>query len=140
MRGPARIEGFMDFARARYLMVESQVRTADVTDARILAAMRTLPRERFAPAHMRSLAYGDLELEVAPGRTLLRPRDQAKLLQELSPQPHERGLEIAGATGYGAAVMAMCCKEVHTLDPDGQLSFAAQAAMEASGLSNVRAV
>ncbi len=44
----------MDFARARDIMVESQVRTADVTDARILGAMRTLPRERFAPAQKRT--------------------------------------------------------------------------------------
>ena len=130
----------MDFARARHMMVESQVRTADVTYIRILNAMRAFPRERFAPSHLRSLAYGDLELEVAPGRTLMRPRDVSKLLQELAPQPGERGLEIAGATGYGAAVLAACCKQVHTLDPDGQLSFAAQAALESAGVTNVQAV
>jgi protein-L-isoaspartate(D-aspartate) O-methyltransferase len=130
----------MDFARAREAMVESQVRTADVTDARILRAMRTLPRERFAPAQKRALAYGDLELEAAPGRTLLRPRDLAKLIQALAPQPHERALEIAGATGYGAAVLAACCSSVITLDPDPSLSFAAQAALESCGVSNAKAV
>ena len=57
----------MDFARARDIMVESQVRPSDVTDTRIIHAMRTLPRERFAPAQKRTLAYADLELEVAPG-------------------------------------------------------------------------
>jgi protein-L-isoaspartate(D-aspartate) O-methyltransferase len=130
----------MDFDRARHLMVESQVRTNDVTDLRIIHAMRTLPRERFAPPAQRTLAYADLELEVAPGRTLLRPRDLSKLIQALAPQANERGLELAGATGYGAAVLAACCKDVHTLDPDANLSFAAQAALESSGVTNVKAV
>lgn len=130
----------MDLARARDFMVESQVRTADVTDSRILQAMRQLPRERFAPAQKRAIAYADLEIDVAPGRTLLRPRDLAKLIQALAPQANERALEIAGATGYGAAVLAACCKEVITLDPDGDLSFAAGAALDSCGLSNVKAV
>lgn len=130
----------MDLARSRDIMVESQVRTADVTDLRILHAMRTLPRERFAPAQKRALAYADLELEVAPGRCLLRPRDLAKLIQALAPQPHERALEIAGGAGYGAAVLAACCKEVVTLDPDPDLSFAAQAALDSAGVANVKTV
>jgi protein-L-isoaspartate(D-aspartate) O-methyltransferase len=128
----------MDFARARDLMVETQVRTNDVTDLRVLHAMRALPRERFAAPQRRSLAYADIELEVAPGRTLMRPRDISKLLQALAPQPHERALEIAGATGYGAAALAMCCKDVIALDSDPNLSFAAQAALEACGLANAR--
>jgi protein-L-isoaspartate(D-aspartate) O-methyltransferase len=125
----------MDLARARDIMVESQVRTGDVTDLRILHAMRTLPRERFAPAQKRTLAYADLELEVASDRSLMRPRDLAKLIQALDPKPHERALEIAGATGYGAAVLAACCEEVVTLDPDPDLSFAARAALESCGLA-----
>lgn len=130
----------MDFARARDFMVESQVRPSDVTDPRIVHAMRTLPRERFVPAAKRTIAYGDLEVEVAPGRVLLRARDLAKLIQNLAPKANERALEIAGATGYGAAVLASCCKEVITLDPNPDLSFAAQAALESAGVSNAKTV
>lgn len=130
----------MDLARARDIMVESQVRTSDVTDLRILGAMRTLPRERFAPAQKRSLAYADRELEVAEGRCLMRPHDLARLIHALDPQPHERALELAGATGYGAAVLAACCKEVVTLDPDPDLSFAARAALESCGVTTVKTV
>jgi len=130
----------MDFARARDIMVESQVRPSDVTDSRIVHAMRMLPRERFAPAHKKALAYADMELEVAPGRGLLRPRDLAKLIQALAPQAGERALEIAGATGYGAAVLAACCKEVITLDPDADLSFAARSALESCGVTNAKTV
>jgi protein-L-isoaspartate(D-aspartate) O-methyltransferase len=130
----------MDFARARDFMVESQVRPSDVTDSRIVHAMRTLPRERFVPAGKRTIAYGDLEVEVADGRVLMRPRDLAKLIQNLAPQANERVLEIAGATGYGAAVLAACCKEVITLDPNPDLSFAAQAALESAGVTNAKTV
>lgn len=130
----------MDFARARDFMVESQVRPSDVTDPRIIHAMRTLPRERFVPAAKRTLAYGDLEVEVAEGRTLMRARDLAKLITNLAPQANERALEIAGATGYGAAVLAHCCKEVIALDPNPDLSFAARAALESAGLTNAKTV
>lgn len=130
----------MDFAKARDFMVESQVRPSDVTDTRIIRAMRTLPRERFVPAAKRTLAYGDLDLEVAPGRTLMRPRALAKLIQALAPKANERALEIAGATGYGAAVLAACCEDVIALDPDPDLSFAARAALESCGAINVRTV
>ncbi len=130
----------MDFVLARDFMVESQVRPSDVTDPRIIGAMRSLPRERFVPAAKRTLAYGDLEVEVASGRSLMRPRDLSKLIMNLAPQPNERALEIAGATGYGAAVLAACCKDVITLDPDPDLSFAAQAALESCGVANVKAV
>ena len=130
----------MDFARARELMVETQVRPNDVTDTPILHAMRTLPRERFAPPQRRSLGYADMEVEVAPGRVLMRPRDLSKLLQALAPQGGERALEIAGATGYGAAVLANCCRDVIAHDPDPNLSFAAQAALESCGLTNTKTV
>ena len=130
----------MDLAQSREIMVESQVRTADVTDTRVLRAMRHLPRERFAPAQKRAIAYADLEVEVGHGRFLMRPRDLAKLIQALAPQAHERGLEIAGATGYGAAVLAACCKEVITQEPEGDVSFAAHAALESAAVANVKTV
>jgi protein-L-isoaspartate(D-aspartate) O-methyltransferase len=116
------------------------VRTADVTDTRVLAAMRALPRERFAPAQAQGLAYADLDLEVAPGRALMRPRDLAKLVQALAPRAHENALELAGATGYGAALLARCCKSVVALDPEAALSGAAHAAFESLGLDNITAV
>ena len=130
----------MDYARARAAMVESQIRTADVTDPAIIASFRAVPREAFAPAAVKSIAYGDMELEVAPGRTLLRPRYLAKLIQALAPTPKDKALELAGATGYGAAVLAGCVREVITLDPNPDLSFAASAALEQGKVRGVKAV
>jgi protein-L-isoaspartate(D-aspartate) O-methyltransferase len=130
----------MDYSRARAAMVESQIRTADVTTPAIVAAFRRLPRENFLPAASKAIAYGDLEPEAAPGRTLLRPRDLAKLVQALAPTPGEKALEIAGATGYGAAILAACTGEAVTLDPNPDLSFSVNTACEQSGVSNVTAV
>jgi protein-L-isoaspartate(D-aspartate) O-methyltransferase len=92
-----------DFAAARLNMVESQVRTQDVTDTRIQDAMRAIPRERFVPEGETWRAYADMEVEYAPGRVLLKPRDVAKLIQALRPMPGDRVLAISAP--YAGAVM-----------------------------------
>jgi protein-L-isoaspartate(D-aspartate) O-methyltransferase len=91
-----------DYSAARLNMVESQVRTADVTDHAIQDAMRAVPREALcgAKAH---LAYADADVEYAPGKFLLKPRDVAKLLQGIRPRAGERALAIAAP--YAAAVL-----------------------------------
>jgi protein-L-isoaspartate(D-aspartate) O-methyltransferase len=99
-----------DFAAARLNMVESQVRTQDVTDVRIHDAMRKIPRERFLPAEKQHLAYADIEAEYAPGRWLLKPRDVAKLVQALRPMPGERALALSAP--YAAAVIEELGAEV----------------------------
>ena len=93
----------VDYTAARLNMVESQVRTQDVTDVRIHDAMRAIPRERFVPEAGGHLAYTDIEVEYAPGRWLLKPRDVAKLLHALRPMPGERALAISAP--YAAAVI-----------------------------------
>jgi protein-L-isoaspartate(D-aspartate) O-methyltransferase len=117
-----------DLAAARENMVESQVRTQDVTDVRIQDAMRVLPRERFMPPGKSYLAYADIEVEYAPGRSLLKPRDVAKLLQAVRPMPGERALAIAAP--YAAAVLeeiglsvAHCSGEDLTQPPAGEFDL-----------------
>jgi protein-L-isoaspartate(D-aspartate) O-methyltransferase len=118
----------MDFAQARMAMVDSQVRTNDVTDAALISAFRATPREHFVPDAARATAYADFEPEAAPGRRLLSPRDLAKLLQALAPQKSDK------------AILARCVQSVVTLDPSPDLSFAARSALDKSGLANVTAV
>jgi protein-L-isoaspartate(D-aspartate) O-methyltransferase len=72
-----------DFARARASMIESQIRTSDVTTPEILAAFRAVPRAEFAPAASKAVAYGDMDIDLAPGRVILAARVHAKLLQAL---------------------------------------------------------
>lgn len=108
-----------DYAAARLNMVESQVRTQDVTDVRIHDAMRALARESFVPADKAYLAYADMEVEYAPGRWLLKPRDVSKLIQVLRPMPGERALAIAAP--YAAAVIEQLGVTVTLADADAQV-------------------
>jgi len=103
-----------DFTTARLNMVESQVRTQDVTDTAIHDAMRAVPREALVAPGKAYAAYADSEVEYAPGRYLLKPRDVAKLLQALHPQPLERALAIAAP--YAAAVLEKMGLSVERLE------------------------
>jgi protein-L-isoaspartate(D-aspartate) O-methyltransferase len=103
-----------DFAAQRTNMVENQVRVADVTDYALQDAMRAAPRETLLASSKAALAYADTEVEYAPGRWLLRPRDVSKLLQALRPRPGERALAIAAP--YAALVMQTMGLEVSRLD------------------------
>lgn len=103
-----------DFAAARANMVESQVRTADVTDLSLTDVIRAAPRESLLPAAKAFAAYADTEVEYAPGRWLMRPRDIAKLLQNLRPRAGERALAIAAP--YAALVLEGMGLSVDRLD------------------------
>lgn len=92
-----------DLDTARENMLESQVRTADVTDLSIQDAIRIAPRHELAPGPKRLLAYTDAEIEYAPGRFMLKPRDIAKLLQGIRPLAGERALAISAP--YGAMLL-----------------------------------
>ncbi len=115
-----------DFATARRNMVEGQVRTADVTDLRIIAAMLEIPREAFVPPAMAGLAYLDLDLPVGPGaqgtRRLLKPMVLAKLIQAAELAGSDRVLDVGCATGYGAAVLARIAAHVVALEQDAGLT------------------
>lgn len=105
-----------DFAAARLNMVESQIRTADVTDLPLQDALRVVPRETCVPAGKAYLAYADVDVEYAPGRWLLRPREVGKLLQNLRPREGDKALAIAAP--YAAAVLEKMGLQVTRLEGD----------------------
>ena len=111
-----------DAANARRLMVEGQVRTADVTDADLLEAMQTLPRERFLPASLAPLAYMDSDIPLANGRALLKPMVLAKLIQAAQVSRADRVLDVGCATGYSSAVLAALAGSVVALEEDADLA------------------
>jgi protein-L-isoaspartate(D-aspartate) O-methyltransferase len=128
-----------DFAAQRRNMVDGQVRTADVTDLRIISAMMEVPRERFVPASAAALAYLDRDLPVGEGgRRLLKPMVLAKLVQAAGIGPADRVLDVGCATGYAAALLARLAAEVVALERDGGLLTEARAGL--AGLSNVSLV
>ncbi len=128
-----------DFATARRHMVDGQVRTADVTDLRIISAMMDIARERFVPPPSAGLAYLDLDLPVGDGsRRLLKPMVFAKLIHAADIASSNRILDIGCATGYGAAVLARLAGQVTALEQDVGLAQAARTALAAQ--SNVTVV
>ena len=135
----------VDFAKARRMMVEGQVRTSDVTDLALIDAMLAVPRERFVPADQEKLAYLDLDLPVgqAPGqgsRRMLKPMVLAKLIQAAELQPTDVVLDVACATGYTAAVLARLAARVTGLEEDAALAAVAKRALSDLAPGNVAVV
>lgn len=130
----------MDFVQARKNMVASQVRTNDVTDLRLQAALESAPRELFLPADVRPLAYVEREVAFAPGRRLLTPRDFAKLLAAADVRSHDLVLDVACGTGYSTAVLAQLAEMVVGLEPDEGLAQAAGANLSALGVTNAAVI
>jgi protein-L-isoaspartate(D-aspartate) O-methyltransferase len=129
-----------DYVQQRMNMVDAQVRTNDVTDPRIHAAMREVARERFVPAARRAMAYADAVVEVAPQRFLLDPRTFAKLLQLVEIQTTDAVLDVGCATGYSSAILARLAKSVVALDQDADLVRAAVEALASVGAANATVV
>jgi protein-L-isoaspartate(D-aspartate) O-methyltransferase len=127
------------FADARNHMVDSQIRPNRVTDPRILSAMRSLPRERFLPPGVESLAYADQDVPLGNGRFMLEPMVLARLLQAAGLRDNERVLVAGAGTGYGAAVLAACGCRVTALEEDPALVTIARAVLtvEAPGVTLV---
>jgi len=113
----------IDFATARRMMVDCQVRTSDVTDPRIIAAMLEIPRERFVPEAQAGLAYLDFDVPVTPAaagqaaRRLLKPMVLAKLIQAAEIDANDHVLDVGCATGYSTAVRARLARSVGCSHP-----------------------
>ena len=127
----------MDFAAARKVMVDSQVRVNDVTDRELQAALLSVPRERFLPAERAFAAYAEIEPEIANGRRLMLPRDLSKLLMALQPRAGEKALAIAGP--YAGAVLAAMGLEVTAQEADSAVLDAVTSALDEAGVSAVAA-
>src|SRR5579872_4148851 len=106
---------------ARFNMVETQIRPADVTDPQVLAALNAVPRERFVPRAAVALAYADVPVQIAPGRYLLDPRSFAKLLQLARITADDRILDVGCGTGYSSAILARLGANVVALEQDADL-------------------
>ena len=134
----------LDFAAARRMMVDGQVRTADVTDPRLLTAMLDVPREQFFPEDKASLAYLDLDVPVSeagqPLRRLLKPMVLAQLIHALDLAETDLVLDVGCATGYAAALLARLAASVVALEEDGNLARQAVSALGAAGASNAKVV
>ena len=129
-----------DFDRARKTMVDNQLRTASVTDRRILIAMGEVPREKFVPEVRRGLAYIDEALPVGGGRKLGAPAPFARLLQLAAIEHSDKVLDLGCGTGYSAAVIARLADSVVAVESDPTLAAEARATLAELGAANVTVV
>ena len=121
-----------DTATARRMMVDGQVRTADVTDLDLIAAMAALPRERFVPQALAEQAYRDGDIAIGDGRVLLKPMVLAKLIQAARVRSSDRVLDVGCGTGYSSAVLARLAGAVVALEQDAVLAGQAKEALAAT--------
>jgi protein-L-isoaspartate(D-aspartate) O-methyltransferase len=134
--GEVRAEDAVHVDEERAAMVE-RLRAGGITDRRVLAAMAEVPRERFVPAAVAPEAYADHPLGIGLGQTISAPWIVAFSAAALDVAPGGRVLEIGTGSGYGAAVLARCCRQVMTIERHPPLAERARAALAAVGIDNV---
>jgi protein-L-isoaspartate(D-aspartate) O-methyltransferase len=127
-----------DFAAAREEMVRRQIEGRGIVDARLLAAMREVPREAFVPAALQAHAYADSPLPIEAEQTISQPYIVALMIAAARVAPGDRVLEIGAGSGYAAAVIGRIAKEVIAIERHGELAAPAAARLDRLGYSNVR--
>jgi protein-L-isoaspartate(D-aspartate) O-methyltransferase len=130
----------MTFPLERERMVEEQIVSRGVTDQRVLAAMRAVPRERFVPPEAEEFAYNDSPLAIAEGQTISQPYMVALMAAAVGLQGHERVLEVGTGSGYGAAVLGRLAAQVFTIERHAVLAQAAASRLAETGFANVHVV
>jgi protein-L-isoaspartate(D-aspartate) O-methyltransferase len=127
----------MDFERARFNMVEQQIRPWEVLDPQVLELLRRLHREDFVPAAYRVLAFADLESPLGKGEKMLQPKLEARMLQEIALKPDEAVLEVGTGSGYMTALLASFSRHVYSVEIIPEFSAAAERTLRAHALHNV---
>ncbi len=127
----------MEFEKVRLLMVEKQLMGRDITDPRVLEAMRNVPRHLFVPPAHRDMAYDDMAMGIGEGQTISQPYMVARMTEMLELTGSEKVLEIGTGSGYQSAVLAALAREVYTVERIEELSLRAQRAIESSGIKDV---
>ena len=129
-----------NFSSARDHMVESQIRTSDVTDLSVLKAFRSVKREDFVPKSQQALAYGDAHVQLDAGRVMMRPRDFAKMVQAADIGPTDVVLDIACGRGYSSAVLAHLGETVVGLEETDEAVAKATEKLVAADVTNAAVV
>ena len=128
----------MDFEKARFLMVEQQIRTWEVLDSAVLDLLFAVKREDFVPAAYRSLAFVDMEIPLGHGQVMMAPKLEARIVQEVALRTTDEVLEIGTGSGYLAALLAKQAAHVTSLEYFEDLSRAAAARLAQASITNVQ--
>ncbi len=134
----------MNLEQARFNMIEQQIRPWDVLDASVLQLLALVKREDFLPLAHKALAFVDMEVPLTSptdeamrlGQCMLAPRVEARLLQDLAVQRHEKVLEVGAGSGYMAALLAHRAQRVISLEIDADLAALARTNLQKAGIHN----
>ena len=127
----------MNFEKARFNMVEQQIRPWDVLDTDVLDLLMTVRREEFVPASARALAFADVEIPIGCGQVMLKPVIEGKILQSLQLRKTDSVLEVGAGSGYFAALLAACAEWVRTIEIEPELVRLASENLARYGVENV---
>ena len=132
----------LDIEKARYNMVEQQVRTWDVLDQSVLDLLFIVKREEFVPPAYRALAFADMEIplrieEWDSGEFMWAPKMEARILQELAIRSNERVLEIGTGSGHMAALLAHKADDVMSIEIEPRLRAFGESNLRRTGVHNV---
>jgi protein-L-isoaspartate(D-aspartate) O-methyltransferase len=130
----------LDLAIARNIMLRKQLQRRVIHDARVLAAMAEVPRERFVPLELREQAYADRALGIDCGQTISQPFIVALMTQALELSGGDTILEVGTGSGYQTAILSKLCCEVVTIERHPQLSRQAAAVLAELDCRNVQFV
>jgi protein-L-isoaspartate(D-aspartate) O-methyltransferase len=130
----------MNIEQARFNMIEQQIRPWDVLDKGVLGLLAIVRREDFVPAAWKALAFVDTAVPLPEGEAMLPPRVEARMLQDLQVQRHERVLEIGAGSGFMAALLGHRAQSVISLEVKPALARLATENLRRSGASNVSVV
>lgn len=127
----------MDVERARFNMVEQQIRPWEVLDQTVLDLLSTVRREEFVPADCRAIAFADLELPIGHGEAMWTPKMEARVVQELSIRPSDQILEVGTGSGYLAALLGALGAHVHSVEIVPELAQIGRSNLARAGVGNV---
>ena len=127
----------MNYEQARFNMVEQQIRPWSVLDDTVLQTMADIPRDTFIDDEFKSMAYADIEIPLAHGESMMFPRVEGRLLQELELDIDDECLEVGTGSGFVTACMATMAKHVHSIDIYDDFLQKASERLDANNISNV---
>ena len=133
----------MDIEKARFNMIEQQIRPWDVLDPEILEILALVGREEFVPPAYRDLAFADVEIPLVidgkrTGQSMFTPKLEARLLQALGVRRHESALEVGTGSGYGTALLAQRTRKIQSWEIDPVVQAFAAENLRRAGIADVR--
>ena len=127
----------MNFERARYNMVEQQVRPWEVLDSKVLSLLEDIQREDFVPVRYRKLAFADLNIPLAHDQVMMKPVVEGRMLQAIDVKTDETVLEIGTGSGFITACLALLARHVVSVEIFEELSDAAQSTLKEKEVHNI---